>query len=109
MRAQQVVREWLPSRQACLRVNIDATRTGNVARFFNHSCAGGILELVLVRCAGSVLPHVGMYARRDIASGEELTFQYGEVNDAGEGKRAGGRPCFCGAANCPGFLPAEDV
>ncbi|KAJ6763258.1 HISTONE-LYSINE N-METHYLTRANSFERASE SETMAR [Salix purpurea] len=36
-----VVREHLPSGKACLRINIDATRTGNVARFINHSCDGG--------------------------------------------------------------------
>ncbi|KAK9807953.1 hypothetical protein WJX73_006881 [Symbiochloris irregularis] len=31
-----VVREQLPSRNAYLRLNIDATRKGNVARFFSH-------------------------------------------------------------------------
>ena len=36
--ALQVVREVLPSGVA-LRTNIDATLTGNVARFFNHRCA----------------------------------------------------------------------
>ncbi|KAJ6693913.1 hypothetical protein OIU85_004678 [Salix viminalis] len=36
-----VVREHLPSGKACLRINVDATRTGNVARFINHSCDGG--------------------------------------------------------------------
>lgn len=34
--AEQVVRETLPSGTACLRFNIDATRIGNIARFFNH-------------------------------------------------------------------------
>ena len=33
---QQVVREQLPSGQAALRINIDATVKGNVARFFSH-------------------------------------------------------------------------
>ena len=37
--ALQVVREVLPSGVA-LRTNIDATLTGNVARFFNHRCGG---------------------------------------------------------------------
>jgi hypothetical protein len=104
----QVVREWLPSRRACLRINIDATRIGNVARFFNHSCAGGSLELCVVRCAGSPLPHVGMFARADIAAGEELTFSYGEATEANV-SRAAGRPCHCGAAGCYGLLPADDV
>ena len=35
----QAVREYLPSRQASLRLTIDATRVGNIARFFNHRCA----------------------------------------------------------------------
>lgn len=30
----------LPSGEACLRVNIDATSRGNWGRFFNHRCAG---------------------------------------------------------------------
>ena len=111
----QVVREWLPSGRACLRLNIDATKVGNVARFFAHSCCGGNLEPVLVRRAGAPLPHVAMFARRGIAPGEELTFMYGEVGGAGGGDvksglgRAAPRSCYCGAADCPGVMPAEDV
>lgn len=44
-----VLREWLPSRTAAVRINIDATRRGNVARFYNHSCDGGNLRLLLTR------------------------------------------------------------
>eukprot|EP00198_Chlamydomonas_reinhardtii_P002420 XP_001691756.1 histone methyltransferase [Chlamydomonas reinhardtii] len=70
-----VVREVLPSGLA-LRLNIDATRLGNVARFFNHSCDGGCLLPVVVRRRGSLVPGVGLFARRDISVGEELTFPY---------------------------------
>ena len=120
----QVVREWLPSGDACLRINIDATRIGNVARFFNHSCGGGNLELVLVRCCGSPIPHVGMFARRDILAGEELTFMYGQPSGADSAMhsvQSGGQPedsskqenkrraCYCGSDDCLGYLPAETV
>lgn len=108
----QIVREWLPSCQACLRINIDATKVGNVARFFNHSCGGGNLELVVVRCSGSPLPHVAMFARRHIATGEELTFLYGGPSDGTEAVAKDGsvrRACYCGAEECLGFLPAESV
>lgn len=44
----QVVREYLHT-GACLRLNIDATFRGNVARFFNHACDGGSLDLTVVR------------------------------------------------------------
>lgn len=50
----QVVREVLPSRTASLRISIDATRVGNVARFINHACDGGNLVPVLV--GACVLP-----------------------------------------------------
>lgn len=32
----QVARETLPSGEAHMRLNVDATRSGNVARFFSH-------------------------------------------------------------------------
>lgn len=32
----QVIREVLPSLQTVLRINVDATQKGNVARFMNH-------------------------------------------------------------------------
>ena len=50
-----VVREHLPSGKACLRVNIDAIKIGNVARFINHSCNGVNLSAILVRNSGSLL------------------------------------------------------
>ncbi|KAL0054878.1 hypothetical protein WJX82_003684 [Trebouxia sp. C0006] len=75
--ALMVVRETLPSGTACLRFNIDATCIGNVARFFNHSCDGGNLRLEIVRSRGSPLPHVAMFASKDIQTGGEMTFSYG--------------------------------
>ncbi|XP_010558699.1 PREDICTED: histone-lysine N-methyltransferase SUVR3-like isoform X2 [Tarenaya hassleriana] len=97
-----VVREHLPSRQACLRVNIDATRIGNIARFVNHSCDGGNLSTVLVRTSGELLPRLCLFARRDIESEEELTFSYGEVR-----VRTDGMKCFCRSSSCLGTLPCE--
>jgi hypothetical protein len=53
-----VIREHLPSGKACLRVNIDATRVGNVVRFINHSCDGSNLHPVLVRSSSLLLPRL---------------------------------------------------
>ncbi|XXG42629.1 hypothetical protein AAC387_Pa01g2859 [Persea americana] len=97
-----VVREHLPSGKACLRLNIDATRVGNVARFINHSCDGGNLLTVLVRNCGSLLPRLCFFASRDIVEGEELTFSYGDIR-----LRPMGSPCFCGSSRCFGVLPSE--
>ena len=99
-----VIREHLPSRKACLRVNIDATKVGNVARFINHSCDGGNLHPVLVRSSGSLLPRLCFFAARDIVEGEELTFSYGDAR-----VRPKGLLCFCGSSGCCGVLPSEET
>lgn len=97
-----VVREHLPSGNACMRINIDATRVGNFARFINHSCDGGNLSTVLVRSSGTLLPRLCFFASRDILEGEELTFSYGDIR---LGKK--GLQCFCGSSCCFGNLPSE--
>ncbi|KAF5725741.1 histone-lysine N-methyltransferase SUVR3-like [Tripterygium wilfordii] len=97
-----VVREHLPSQKACLRMNIDATTIGNVARFINHSCDGGNLSTVLVRSSGALLPRLCFFAAKDIKEGEELTFSYGEIRLSSKGLQ-----CFCGTQCCFGTLPSE--
>lgn len=97
----------LPSRSACLRTNIDATRVGNAARFFNHDCGGGTLILTLARSPGCPLPRAALFARRDLEPGAELTFLYGPPSAGNGGARQ--RRCACGAAACLGFLPSESV
>ena len=97
----------LPSRTAALRTNIDATRAGNAARFFAHDCGGGALALVLARSPGCPLPRAALFARRDLAPGDELTFRYGPPSAGGP--RRGARRCACGSPACLGFLPSEPV
>lgn len=104
-----VIREHLPSGQACLRINIDATRIGNVARFINHSCDGGNLSTVLLRSTGALLPRLCFFAARDIAAGEELSFSYGDVRLT-PGKSAENKlNCSCGSSCCFGTLPCENT
>eukprot|EP00884_Botryococcus_braunii_P022971 jgi/Botrbrau1/9358/Bobra.354_2s0015.1 len=93
-----VVREILPSGKAALRINIDATRKGNAARFFNHSCDGGNLQPLVVRSVGDLLPRVALFASRDIHQGEELTFAYGPPN-----------PCAVQAPTGHALAPEETV
>jgi [histone H3]-lysine36 N-dimethyltransferase SETMAR len=99
-----VIREHIPSGKACLRVNINATRVGNVARFINHSCDGGNLCPVLVRSSGSLLPRLCFFAARDIVEGEKLTFSYGDAR-----VRPKSLPCFCGSSCCSGVSPSEET
>ncbi|XP_050370988.1 histone-lysine N-methyltransferase SUVR3 [Argentina anserina] len=99
-----VVREHLPSKKACLRLNIDATIIGNVSRFINHSCDGGNLSTSLVRSSGVLLPRLCFFASDDIREDEELTFSYGETRLNSKGMQ-----CFCGSSCCVGVLPSEQT
>jgi histone-lysine N-methyltransferase SETMAR len=105
--ALQTVRHVLPSTQTSIIFSIDATQVGNVARFFNHRCGGGTLEPVLVRTAGSMVPHIAMFARDHIERGDELTFSYGAGAPAAAQPGRAWRRCCCGADVCAGYLPRD--
>nr|XP_027066114.1 histone-lysine N-methyltransferase SUVR3-like [Coffea arabica] len=99
-----VVKEHLPSRDVCMRINVDATRVGNVARFINHSCDGGNLDTIILRSSGSVLPRICFFSSRDVQNNEELKFSYGDIR-----LKKQGLPCFCGSSCCFGVLPSENT
>lgn len=104
------IREQLPSGTSALRTQIDATHHGNISRFFNHSCDGGNLLLVLVRQSLSLLPRVAFFAAKDIGAGEELTFSYGAaIGGDGGGHESQGKACFCNSKECKGYLPRENI
>ena len=89
------------------------------------SCDGGNLSLEVVRSRGDLLPHVALFANRQIKHGQELTFSYGSPRSAlspsVQSDTAADmqstlpavanriirrrRPCLCGTAACLGFLP----
>lgn len=75
---------------------IDATLKGSLARFCNHSCnPNAYVDKWVV---GDKLK-MGIFAKRDIAKGEEITFDY-NVDRYG----AQSQPCYCGEPNCIGFM-----
>ena len=70
---------------------IDASASTDPMRFTNHSCApNAVLRIRQGR--------VEFYAMRDVATGEELTVNYGESHHGGR------LACQCGAPNCAGKL-----
>jgi hypothetical protein len=78
------------------RYDLDGRVRGNVARLINHSCAPNCrVEVQRGR--------IWIIARRDIASGEELTFDYGFRFS--EWRL---HACRCGAVQCAGFIVAKD-
>ncbi|CAI6088180.1 unnamed protein product [Clonostachys chloroleuca] len=75
---------------------VDATKKGNLGRFCNHSCNPNCYVDKWV--VGEKL-RMGIFALRDIQAGEELVFNY-NVDRYG----AEPQPCYCGEANCVGFI-----
>ena len=76
--------------------DIDGGVGWNPARFLNHSCAPN--------CDAEYIEgQIWIVALREIAPGEELTFNYGyDWEDHRE------HPCHCGAPECVGFIVAEE-
>lgn len=78
------------------RYDLDARRGGNMSRYINHSCAPNCRA---ERRRG----RIWIVAARDIAEGEEITFDYGF-----KFRHWAANPCRCGAPGCPGYIVAED-
>ncbi len=76
--------------------DLDGSVEWNVARFINHSCAPN--------CEATWQQgHIYITAIRDIAPGDELSFNYGyDLTDYRE------HPCRCGSPDCVGFMVAEE-
>ncbi|KAJ2904832.1 SET domain-containing protein [Zalerion maritima] len=77
---------------------IDATKKGGIARFINHSCQPNC-KANIIRVEGT--KRIVIYALRDIAMNEELTYDYKFEREIGAVDRI---PCLCGTAACKGFL-----
>lgn len=77
------------------RHDVDGDVTWNTARLINHSCEPNC-ESEKVR------GHIWISARRDIAKGEELTYDYGFDVENWRDHR-----CLCGSKKCVGFIVAK--
>eukprot|EP01135_Chromosphaera_perkinsii_P002939 Nk52_evm50s230 gene=Nk52_evmTU50s230 len=75
---------------------IDATRRGNNSRYLNHSCDPNCVTQKW-HVNGEI--RIGLFAKKDIKCGEELTFDYKYER---YGQKA--QECYCESANCRGTL-----
>lgn len=75
---------------------IDATKKGGFGRFINHSCEPNCYVDKWV--VGSKL-RMGIFTKRAILTGEELTFDYNVDRYGGEAT-----PCYCGEPTCIGYI-----
>ena len=77
--------------------DLDGTAEANAARFLNHGCAPNCE-------AEKIGNQIWIVATRDIACGEELTFDYGyDLEDYRD------YPCRCGSPDCRGFIVDADL
>ncbi|KAF2810107.1 uncharacterized protein BDZ99DRAFT_386840 [Mytilinidion resinicola] len=77
---------------------IDATKMGGIARFINHSCTPNCTAKI-IRVDGT--KRIVIYALKDIAKNEELTYDYKFDREIDSTDRI---PCLCGSVGCKGFL-----
>eukprot|EP00835_Amoeboradix_gromovi_P000094 NODE_3_length_56144_cov_0.348184.p13 type:complete len:289 gc:universal NODE_3_length_56144_cov_0.348184:36393-35527(-) len=73
---------------------IDAFNKGSDARFVNHSCDPNC-HIEVWRVDNE--KRIGLFASRDIAIGEEITYNYNYSSEESY-------PCFCGSLNCSGVM-----
>jgi len=79
---------------------VDATRAGNFAHLLNHSCNPNCYSRTVPVWDAKLnraVDHVIIFALRDIAAWEELTYDY---RFSGEERL----PCSCGAPTCRGVV-----
>ncbi|XP_058220433.1 histone-lysine N-methyltransferase ATXR7 isoform X1 [Rhododendron vialii] len=74
---------------------VDATKRGGIARFINHSCEPNCYTKVI---SVESQKKIFIYAKRHIAAGEEITYNY---KFPLEEKKI---PCNCGSRRCRGSL-----
>ena len=95
------------------KFHVDATHTGNFARFINHSCEPNLF-IVPVR-VNSVIPLLALFSLGDISISDELTFDYGrDINSQCTIENISlcqeelcKKRCMCGSNKCRGFLPYD--
>ncbi|XP_037418128.1 histone-lysine N-methyltransferase, H3 lysine-9 specific SUVH1-like [Triticum dicoccoides] len=69
-----------PSKQ--LPIVISAKRTGNIARFMNHSCSPNVFwQPALYDHGDEGYPHIAFFALKHIPPVTELTYDYGQSQD----------------------------
>lgn len=76
--------------------DVDGNVPWNTARLINHSCDPNCEAWIEKK-------RIYLYALRDIAEGEELTFDYGFDIENYED-----HPCLCGSEQCVGYIVSRD-
>uniref|UniRef100_A0A5K3FE39 SET domain-containing protein n=2 Tax=Mesocestoides corti TaxID=53468 RepID=A0A5K3FE39_MESCO len=94
-------KDWLPARRYFGDEEpfvMDAKKMGNLGRYFNHSCEPNVfVQNVFITTHDPRFPEVAFFAKRNIAAGEEMTWDYGYIVDAVPYKVL---YCYCEEPSC---------
>jgi euchromatic histone-lysine N-methyltransferase len=88
-------------------IAVDALKSGNFARFINHSCSGNLFsQNVLYDHGNKSMPHIVLFADVDIPPLQPLSYDYNYTIDGvrdpqGNIKK---KKCLCGSSECNGWL-----
>ncbi|CAF95785.1 unnamed protein product [Tetraodon nigroviridis] len=83
---------------------LDASKEGNVGRFFNHSCRPNLfVQNVFTDSHDPAFPLVAFFTSSVVKAGTELTWDYSSA--AGQTQEV---PCLCGGRVCRGHFPIEE-
>jgi len=83
---------------------IDGSHYANFTYFINHSCNANLnLFAVWINCLDLNLPHLALFASRDILAGEQLTTNYFSRYSVDSLKKTGVK-CRCQMKNCKGYF-----
>jgi len=108
-----VVREHGGEKNSPVVTVVDPTVVGNLGRYINHSCNPNLV-MVPVR-TDCMVPHLALFASREVMPGEEVTFDYGGNSDIEESVKTGVEgenmdkriKCLCKSDRCRGYLPFD--
>ncbi len=81
---------------------IDPKLSGNVSRFYNHSCMPNMfVQSVYVDTHDKRFPLTAFFAARFVEAGAELTWNYNYTVGSARGRKLA---CKCGSIQCLGRL-----
>ncbi|CAJ1086872.1 histone-lysine N-methyltransferase SETDB2-like isoform X1 [Xyrichtys novacula] len=83
---------------------LDASKEGNVGRFFNHSCQPNLfIQNVFTDSHDPAFPVIAFFTSRAVEAGTELTWSYSSDADGTQEV-----PCLCGDEGCQGRFTVEE-
>lgn len=88
-----------------IKTFIDPSMFGNIGRYINHSCEPNC-KVIPIR-VNNIIPHLCIFAVKDIEENTELTFDYGDGSLGFEPLQSNRnkKECLCFSEKCRKYLP----